>query len=257
MEEASGFRISSFGYVAENKALGSKIILVTPIEDLPLLDGDLKSNSQTKEATGKDASGVSYSLKVDVDNVVEAEWLPLGSNRKTAPDVRRGVRVVIWKYGDSDKYYWTTTGQDDHLFKLETVLYCWSGTKDESATEQTPDNSYFAEVSTHKKTITVKTSKANGEAFSYTIQVNAADSAVIVTDDAGNYFELDSEERKLTLKNSDDTSVILDKRDLLFNAPDNLIAEAGQSIVFRCGASCLTLTPGETSLITPKFRGDK
>lgn len=256
--EVSQLNIYSIGYVAQNKQLSSKIILVTPIEALPMLDGEVKANPTEVEAKGQNADGKSYTVKVNVDNAVEAEWLAIASpNRSTPPDVRRGERVILWRYGDEDKYYWSSTNLDENLRRLETAVWRFSGTTDEGVKELNEKNSYYLEVSTHRKAITLSTSKANGEPYGYVAQFNTDIGCFTVSDDVGNYFELDSQDTKLTLKNMDGTSLSLDKRNILLNAPDNIDAKAGKMIRLSVGGSVLTMTPGSTTLKTPNFIGLK
>jgi hypothetical protein len=255
---SSQFRIVDLGIVAENKPLSSKIILVTPLESLPFLQGEIRQTPEVITAEGTDANGVSYTEKMITDLTVEATWLPIGNtNRRTAPDVRRGERVVLWQSGNSDRYYWTSMGMDDNLRKLETVVYTFSGTANESVDSTDPDQCYYVEVSTHNKQITLQTSDKNGEPFRYTFQFNTGEGVVTLTDDVGNYFEFDSSETKLTLKNKDGTWVSLDRKDILGYAPKNIDLKAESRIKLTCGSSELTLLPSETILKTPKFSGER
>lgn len=255
--EKSGMSFYSIGYLAENKALGSPIILVTPVETIPMLDGEIKSQQTPLEDAGVDSTGASYNVKVSSNNAVEAKWLPFGSNRMTAPDVRRGERVMLWKYADAEQLYWTDLGMDAHLRRLETVLLSISGTQDESTTALDPDNTYYLEVSSHNKSITLRTSQKNGEFTRYTFQFNLADGAVTLADDLGNFFEMDSAETKLTLQNVEGTMFSLDKQDIIGNAPKNIDLTAGAMFRVTVGGSVFTMTPGGTTLKTPKFAGSK
>lgn len=221
----------SIGIVAENKALGSTKILVTPYEKTQLVDGDLKSNPTKVTSQGKDAQGTNYTVNATMDNVIEAEWLRgTSTNRRTAPDVRRGERVRIYRYADTDQFYWQPMGLDDHLRKGETVIYSFSGTKDEKEDSTKPENSWYMEVSTHNGAATFQTSKKNGEKFGYTIQVDAKNGRVLIQDDVGNSIELDSINTVLLLVNKDQTSVELNKKDINIYAPDNLNIETGKSV---------------------------
>jgi hypothetical protein len=256
--ESSQFRIVDLGIVAENKALSSKNILVTPLESLPYLQGEIRHAPELVSVEGVDSDGVAYTDKVVTDLTVEALWLPHGNtNRRTAPDVRRGERVVLWQSGNSDQYYWSSMGRDDNLRKLETVVYTFSGTQDEGVDSTDPDQCYYIEISTHNKQITLQTSDKNGEPFRYTFQFNTGEGVVTLMDDVGNYFEFDSSETKLTLKNKDGTWVSLDRKDILGYAPKNIDLKAESRIKLTCGSSELTLLPSETILQTPKFSGKR
>lgn len=245
--EATVFRIVSIGIVAENKAMFAKEVDVTPIESMNMLDGEIKSNPVAVESRGQDAKGQSFATRATVDSTVSATWLPWGSNRVSAPDVRRGERVYLWQSADADKYYWTSSGLDDHLRKLETAIFAFSASSSESDSGIDVDKCYFLEISTHQKLVTFKTSSANGEPFEYNFQFNTGEGVVTLADDVGNYFELDSPAHKLTLKNQDQSHVILDKTKINIKATDE--------IAFDVGGTQVSLTPGGTLWKTPKFDG--
>lgn len=245
--EATCFKIVSIGIVAENKALSSKDVDVTPIESMNMLDGEIKSEPTVVEAQGVDRRGQQFASKTIVDSTVTATWLPFGSNRVTAPDVRRGERVYLWQAANADKYYWTVSGMDDHLRKLETVVFAFSATKDAGASGIDLDKCYYFEVSTHNKSITLETSTANGEAHGYLVQINTAESVITIQDDAGNFFQLDSDEQKLILQNQAQSHVILDKTKINIKATDEVVIDVG--------ATHVTMTPAGTIWKTPKFDG--
>lgn len=220
MSQVSKLEFYSVGIVAKNKDLSSKEIEVTPIEDLPFANGELTDNTNTETTTAKDAGGSSYTSKVNSTNTVKAVWLPIGQpNRLTAPDVRRGENVMLYKYSDHDKYYWVTLTEDTKLRKLETVVYGFSGTTDESSSPNA-DNMYYLEVSTHRKLIHLHTSKANGELFNYDVQINGAEGFIQVQDNDGNYFTINSKDTIVELANADGSKLSLDKKVINLNAPD-------------------------------------
>lgn len=204
--QISKLKIYSLGIVAENKLPSSKEVEVTPIEEMPMLDGELAPVATDYNAKATDALGSSYEDTVELTTTIKAKWLPIGAaNRVSAPDVRRGEMVVIYKFGDTDKYFWTTLNEDLKLRKLETVIYAFSGTTNEGA-EINADTFYFIEISTHKKLITLHTSKDNGEPFSYDIQLDTNNGKLVITDDVGNYVLLDSSQTQIVLRNVDETT---------------------------------------------------
>jgi hypothetical protein len=233
--DASKFKFASWGIVANNKAMSENTIQVTPIEQLTMLDGELGSIPTEQEAEGQDASGQSYTSKVTSDTAVEADWLPgLGAgNRVTSPDVRRGERVMLFQYADDDKYYWTSLGLDNHLRKLETVIYSWSATTDEAVDGTTDGNCYSLEVSTHAGQITLKTSTKNGEHCMYAIQIDAKNGRVMMVDDIDNEFVFDSKNTHLWMKNADGTLMELNKKQFHVYAPDDIFMEAVNSILMK------------------------
>lgn len=258
----SKFSVYSIGIVAENKKLNSDIVFITPIEITPFLDGELDNSIVSDETKGFEPDGAPYQIKVSLTTAIEAKWLrSTNSNRRTPPDVRRGERVLLWRYSDSDEFYWTSLGMDENLRKLETVVFTFSDTRDENKDSTLPENSYSLEVCTHTKQITLRTVKADGEPFAYTFQFNTKEGAVVLMDDAGNYFELDSADTKLTLKNANGTHLIMDKRDLDIEVPRNFRIRVGNNFTVDAkalydlvvGGSNLKFTPDAGVVSTPRL----
>lgn len=191
--QVSQFRIFAIGVAAEHKPLKSKQLKVTPTEMLPMISGELAENPTPTEFKGVDANGTPYQGKVFTDNVIEATWLPEGSNRITPPDVRRGETVAIYRFSDGSKYYWRTLGLNDNLRALETVIFAISADPNGSGKDLDTENSYFIEVSSHTKSITVHTSTKNGEPYGYDIQLNAGQGKFIITDTSDNAIGINSE----------------------------------------------------------------
>ncbi len=219
--DISKFVLRSIGYAAQNRTLGSSVLEVFPAEMLPFTDGEITSFFNNHTHTGVDGAGKPYSSKMQTANSVKAHWLAFGSNRMSPPDIRRGERVLIYQYADDDKYYWKETGLDDNLRRLETVVYAFSATKDESTRVLTPDNSYMLVVSTHQKQITLTTSKANGEPFAYTFQFDLNAGNVVLQDDAGNFIQMTSKTNNVTMKNGNGSLLSILGNDIFGQCANN------------------------------------
>lgn len=231
----SNLRRYSLGIVAANKALDSDLIEVVPIEEMNFVDGQLSDNVKPYEASGTDSQGQAYQHSLDTTVSVLAKWIPDGiSNRATPPDVRRGERIQIWQYGDQDKYYWSTLFYEPDLRKLETVIFTFSNTRDESA-KSTPDTTYYMEVSTHRKHITLHTSKSDGEPFVYDIQLDTANGFLLIKDDIGNYVQMDSKNVRIELKNADGSWIDMNRKVINITAPDTINMKAGNYINLTAG----------------------
>lgn len=220
--QASLFNIYSIGYAAENKALGSKELQVFPVEVLPYVDGEILYEPIEVEENGVDYFGEKYSVKVKTSLSINCHWLQWGGNRQTPPDIRRGEKVIMYRYADTDKYYWLSMGLDEHLRRLETVVYAWSNIREGNIEALTPENSYYVEVSTHNKSVTLATNKSDGEPYAFTVQINTKEGGVVITDDADNFIQLESSERKWHIHNRDNSEFILDKGKGYFNTPDSI-----------------------------------
>lgn len=220
--DISGFQIHSQGVALENKQLSSKKLRVVPMEQVPFLEGEVAENDQTITVSGVDRFGNSYTTSATSTNAITAEWIPLGSNRATAPDVRRGERIVLFRYMNTDQYFWVTDGRDEHLRRLETVIYRYSNTREEGEVTITDDNSWSLTISTHEKHITLRTTKSDGEPFAYTFQINAKDGIVILQDDAENFIELNSKDTFIKIHNAENTYIEMDKKIMNIHALDQI-----------------------------------
>jgi hypothetical protein len=184
-----------------------------------MASGTISNNATKYEATGTNTQGQTYSDAVDTSNTVQAEWMPLGSNRVTPPDVRAGERVMLWRMGDSDKYYWVMMMDDLNLRKLETVVYAWNGSPNQSD-GTTASTSYFFEVSTHNKMMHLHTSNSNGEVCQFDVQINGGQGVIQMQDDIGNFFFMDAVNRILQMQTADGTILQLNQKSMTITIPE-------------------------------------
>lgn len=253
----SQFTPYAVGTAAENKKLRSKELIIVPQEILPFLDGELRDSPTEFNFSGQDADGTAYQGTVTSNNTIRALWLPESSNRVTAPDVRRGERVIVYRFGDSDKYFWRPMGLDDHLRKLETVIFAISATTSESKTELDIESCYFVEISSHMKHFFIHTSRANGELAAYDLELSGGEGKAILADDLGNSFLLNSVETLIKLENADGSYHELNKQNIKSYAPAKLEFVAGQEASVTVGGTKMTWLPGMTRLKTPTFKGSR
>lgn len=226
MPELSKLHFYSIGIVAINKKISSKIIEVTCSETTPMLSGEITDNKSKVKAEATDSDGGAYQVEMESTVTVKATWLPINSsNRLTAPDVRRGETVIVYRFADTDNFFWSTLKDDAHLRRLETVIYAFSASQKEGAPVDA-ENYYFVEVSTHKKIIHISTSKANGEFCSYDIQINAGDGFIMIQDDIGNYFSFDSKAHQIEMKNVDGSLIEVNKVNINLECSDTITQKA-------------------------------
>jgi len=219
MHTVSLLKFYSIGRLAANKPLDTNIIEVVPIEASSNLDGEINAGLDKFSAKGTDQTGAAYSLELDMSTAVTAEWSPFGrGNRVTSPDLRRGDQVVLWKFADKEKYYWTEMDDLVHR-KLETVVWAISATTKESD-GSTGDTTYYVEMSSHRKLIHLHTSSANGEFCEYDIQINADEGFLQFQDNVGQSIMMNSKERQIELLNNDGAKIDMNKRKLFIHIPD-------------------------------------
>lgn len=219
----SQFQFYSIGIVAANKPLKSRHIEVTPMEDSPMLDGEITDNQDKYESKGSNSEGQAFEVSLKTTASIRALWVPFGdTNRKTAPDVRRGERVAIYRFGDVDEYFWTTMTHHEKIRRLETVVYAFSNNSKENI-ENDSSSTYYFEISTHTKLITFHTAKNDGEFCSYNFQVNTKLGNFTFEDDIGNFIFLDSKEKQIKMRNIDDSFVDINRKIITLQSLDKII----------------------------------
>lgn len=232
----SALKFYSIGHAAENLEISgpdgevNTILHITPSEKLTFVDGELKSNPTQDTVSGVDATGKSFSSNATTDSAITAKWLPLGSNRHTPPNIRRGERVLVWRYGDLDTFMWTDLGWDQNLRNLETVTYVWNASQDQNDHTTSAKNTYYVEVSTHKGTMTVQTSQANGEKCTYTLQLNPMNGTFTFADNLGQTLFIDSVNQRFYMQNKSQTSFLIDKQNLTITVPDTFTVNATNAV---------------------------
>lgn len=215
--DVSLLRFFSFGRAGENRTFeGGNILEVVPMESFTHLDGEIKSDDVDEETAGVDDQDRPTSDSITTNNTLEAEWIDLaGGWRVGAPFVRRGERLLILKYGDADKYYFTTLGMDNHLRKLDTAIFAISANPKEGTNGNIEENCYYFEASSHSNTITIKTTMKNGEKAAYTLQFNLKDGTFLLVDEKGMEFEMNSVKDYFYLKTVKGGELKLEKATLM------------------------------------------
>lgn len=220
-------------------------------------DGDQMQPVKTVEfnVTGDSENKTVGSANISGD--IKAKWLPLNSNRFTAPTMRVGERVQIWKESDTGRYWWSSMGLDESLRKRETIIFGISANDADGSGGRDPSNMYWFEMSSHSQKIALITSKHLGEKAAYQFYFDLAAGKVVLRDDVGNEITLESLERHIKLLNADGTFFELLKKDITGDAPGNITLKAGKTMTLKAGTA-LNMTAGSvTTLKTPIFQGSR
>ncbi len=241
--QASIFRFISVGRATENLTRNNHMLNVLPIEDAMGTDGEIDYDPQRFSDSYVNDIGETIQVENIVSRDYMCQWLPSEDNRLTPPDIRRGELVEIWRQGDTNKYYWRSMGLKNNLRSLESVIFAFGATPELGGHQNDLTKCYLLSVSAHDKHFTLSTSKANGEEYAYTIQINSKESAVYITDDDDNFFELDSKDTRLQLKNKYDSYVKVQEKFIEMNADEY--------IDFKVGSNNFRMTPDSTKLDTP------
>lgn len=251
MSNISKLFLYSYGVVAANKPRTSMNIEVTPMEDVMLTNGELTDNLSSMNVKGKNADGSAFETTIHSAASITARWLPFSSNRKTAPDVRRGEKVAIWRFADADKYYWSSLEYESKLRKLETVIYTFSDTRDEAA-EATPETTYFIEISTHDKRIQLHTATSDGEPYGYDFLLDTRAGTFQIRDTIENIIFLDSGAKRIVMKNAAESFIDLHAEDLFINVVRNCTMKVGGNMTTTVAGNYDLTANGSYKTTTPK-----
>ena len=217
MEKQSGFHRYSIGTVAEDKDEDGHIIEIFPIENQSFAEGNI-ADTKIENVMAKDLYGNSKSVVLNKKSTVRAIWMPFGnSNRSTAPNVKKGEQVEIYRYADTDDFYWDTLYNEFDIRRKEKVIHLYGNT-DAFGEELTLDNTYFTKIDTINKLVHIKTNDNDGELTSYDIKIDTKEGILEVFDGKGNIIQLDSAEDKLTATTNDE--VIINTKIMTINAID-------------------------------------
>lgn len=199
---ASSLHLFSLGIVVEDKGRSTDIISVSPIEQLPLINGKLSDYNPEYKASAPDSKGALQNSKVSAKSVIKAKWLPFGhSNRLTSPDVIKNETVLIFRYADTEEYHWTTIFREPGIRRKETVFYAY-GNKETPLEKWDKNSSYWFAVSTHDKYIHLHTSRSDGEFVEFDIHIDTKYGSITMSDGLGNYSKFDSKTGEMTMNMS-------------------------------------------------------
>lgn len=233
----SMLRPISIGYVAVNKLRNTVEIEVVLAETTPFVSGELVDGINTVSVDGVTPSGAAQTFSIKTSNTIRATWMGDSTNRISAPDVRRGDKVQILQYSNTDKFYWqVVTEPGINVRKKETIIEAISNTTDETQTDLNASNSWYKEFSTHDKRMSIKTNKSDGEKWAYTMQLDVKTGNMVFADDTGMYVQINSEDESIELGTTSGGLVKLVKKILTLDNLDEFIVNSKKG-TFNIGES--------------------
>lgn len=210
----------SLGIVVVDKPETSDVIQVFPSEQLPFAEGDLSKNKRMQ---------------------ISASWIRIGdSNRFTSPDVYKGETVQIYRYANTEEYFWSDIMREPSLRKKERVIYAISNVPGKSDV-QSLDKSYYLEMSTKDKRIHLHTADNDGELCTYDVVLDTVKGNLTILDGMGNIITLDSKPGNLNFKLNGslygdvEKNINLKCTDANLKASGNIVANAGSDITLTAG----------------------
>lgn len=191
-DRESKLKLYSLAIVLEDKPRGTDEIKVSPVEDMPFVNGKIIDYKQQYSVSLPDENNIPRRTDTTGDATVIAKWMPWGDgNRNTSPDVRKNETVLLFRYADTDEYHWVELFREPSLRRLETVCYMY-GDIPSGVSPYDKQSSYWCEFSTHDKKIQIHTSQSNGEQYTYDVIIDPGNSRIIVKDNVGQTIALDS-----------------------------------------------------------------
>jgi len=193
----------SSGVVVEDKKVNDNTIMVFPEEKLANAVAVLtpekkkgKTDSPTKSSKIRDA--LKNGKIIDPKYIIKAHWMPIDNfNRKSAPDVAKGMTVSIYKRKEADEFAWVKHGMETDLNVKETVVYTFSNT-DKFGEKLNEKNTYSFLVDTRAKRVRFRTTNNDGELTTYDIDINTKSGYVKIIDGKKNFIHLDSAKNNFT-----------------------------------------------------------
>jgi len=253
MADLTKFKIYSLGIVTVNKDRDSAIITVLPIEYLSMVNGDINSIKQDQKVDAV-ISGEKISNEVSKTAVITAKWLPYGiSNRATPPDVIKGETVLLFTYGDTGEYWWTTVFNEPSIRRLERVVHVYG---DIDVDDKLPvigkDNSHYVDINAYDKYIELQTSDNRGEKTTYKIKLDLKEGIFTLEDKQENLIELNSVEGVLTATINTKVhvttpTVVIDCTDTTVNASNDITLNVGNNLTATVDGDTTIASGGDIS----------
>ena len=237
----------SLGIVVKNKEVDSDIVEVYPLEQLPMVDGNVQAYMDTIIANIKDREDNEEEVELLETYTISASWLPFGeSNRFTSPDLVTGDTVILFRYADNETYYWTKIYTEGTIRELETVTYVYSNTP-VPLTPLTPDNTYYVTVSTRDKYIHLHTSTNDGEHTTYDVKIDTEVGRLTIDDGKGNYIHLLSDQDDLEIHINRDINIDIG-RDLNLTVGRDINIDVGRDVNTNIGNDAKTNIGNDATL---------
>ena len=204
MDMESKFKLFSICLVATDLEEDGKVIECYPLEHATYAEDDkdhvvfkdIKRDINWKETIPiinvEDIDTDKYTVILNRKKTIKATWLPFGdSNRVTAPMIKRGETVRVYRYANTDDFYWQTLYNEFDLRRLEKVKHYYSNTQvlDEMLND---DNTYWTLIDTINKNLHLHTSDNDGEHTTYDLDIDTKVGVVELYDGKGNYIKLNS-----------------------------------------------------------------
>lgn len=225
----------------------------------PEADGETTTAIEEKTVTTQTPTGDNSSSTTLQTNSIPATWMPLNTNRVTAPDVREGSKVVVYKFKGQNTYRWTYFGMDGTL-RLETIIYAISSSPNVNTNSPvTPDNYYIFMISTHKKMIQLLTGQGNGEPTSWSITLDSGTGQYGIVDGEGGIMSINAMAHAFTYLNAEKSFINIEKKNVTVSCEDKMLLKGTNNLDLACkemtinASESITVKTQKTSWTSPEI----
>lgn len=196
----------TIGIVVEDIEEGSDIIKVFPLEKiLDIEPGDLAKEESLSISVPNEEGEEKIILKKS--KYIKAKWRSQSQyNRLTPPTIRKGEKVDLYRYSNSDIFYWDSCENNPSLRKTEKVVYAWS-VKDTITEDETIENMYSLTIDTKNQYIKLFISANHKEATEYTLEFDAKNGIFKLVDGENNFIKLFTQEDLLSININKDIEI--------------------------------------------------
>lgn len=210
----SALKFFAIGTATKDNVDSKSVIQVNPTEHLPAQTGIVNDSVNSKVSGGVDPFGNKYSDTTKTSTSIPCTWLDLSFGNLAPPCVRTSERILIWREGDSKKYYWSSMNMDLNRRRSDRLHL---GVSDVPESEKGLvglhlGNTYSILFNTFNKTIRLGTAKSDGERWMHELWMS--ETAISIKDDVGNEISVDSEHTIVRMKNADGSYYELNKEDI-------------------------------------------
>lgn len=236
MSDVNSADMNSLGWgtVAENAIVGKEDqILIFLNEQFPNASGKLEVNPEIFTTKGVDAKGKMYEIRQDTESTITASFLNRDTNRITAPQVQKGERVLVYQFKNDKTYYWEPANLDNHKRVQEAVVHAYAAKKPMDGKDMvpsTPENSYTTTIDGINGLIEQRMTEANGEVSPWLTQYDAKNGNMIITDQKGNFIQINTKETTIEIKNTDRSHIQITKDIINIHCENQLNIEVGKKI---------------------------
>lgn len=220
--DMSKLKVFGMGIAVKDKPMFSDEVELYIPEQMPYVSGKIADAKVEHKRTMVDSKGSEKTYEAEAVYTITASWLPDGNdNQITAPDVYKNETVKVFRFGDSDKYYWKTVFREPKLRKNETVATMYSNQPKPSA-EFDKETSYWTQVDTRKKRWHLHTPDNDGEVCKYDFIIETREGKVIIKDSIGNSFVLDSPNASFSITNAKFNNFLMEGENTTSTTPNSL-----------------------------------